>query len=149
MSAPSKLPEFELPDENGTPFKSSSLLGQSSVIYFYPMDETRGCTAQACSFRDAYEDFETAGARVIGISSDSVEKHLKFKENHRLPFTLLADPDKAVRQLFGVKGNLFGLIPGRETFVFDKEGNLVHHFKSQMQWTKHIEEALRIVKNLP
>jgi peroxiredoxin Q/BCP len=148
MSSISQLPEFELPDENGETFQSSCLLGQASVIYFYPKDETRGCTAQACSFRDAFEDFKEAGARVIGISSDSVEKHLKFKENNRLPFTLLADSDKKVRQLFGVKGNLFGLIPGRETFVFDKTGKLVHHFKSQMQWNKHIDEALKIVKEL-
>ncbi len=148
MSTLTQLPDFVLPDENGNDFHSSSLSGKAAVIYFYPMDETKGCTAQACSFRDSYEDFEAAGARVIGISSDSVEKHLKFKENHRLPFTLLADSDKKVRRLFGVKDNLFGLIPGRETFVFDKTGKLVHRFKSQMQWNKHIEEALEVVKDL-
>lgn len=143
MNIGDSLPTFELKDDKGNAFKSSSLNGKPSVIYFYPKDETAGCTAQACSFRDSFEEFSEKGIEVIGISSDSVESHAKFKEHHRLPFMLLADAKKTVRNLFGVKGNLLGLIPGRETFVFNSEGTLIHKFESQINVTKHVNEALK------
>lgn len=143
MNIGDSLPTFELKDDKGNAFKSSSLNGKPSVIYFYPKDETAGCTAQACSFRDSFEEFSEKGIEVIGISSDSVESHAKFKEHHRLPFMLLADTKKTVRNLFGVKGNLLGLIPGRETFVFNSEGTLIHKFESQINVTKHVNEALK------
>ena len=117
-----KLPSFSAKDTNGNIFNSQDYIGkQPLVIYFYPKDDTPGCTAQACSFRDNYQEFKDLGAEVIGISSDTVTSHLKFKSKFNLPFILLSDNDKKLRKLFGVQNNLF-IIPGRETFVIDKEG---------------------------
>lgn len=116
------------------------------VIYFYPKDETMGCTAEACSFRDMYESFTDAGARVIGVSSDSEESHRSFAENHRLPFDLLSDPDKELQKAFGVKPGLFGMLPGRVTFVLNREGRVLHRFSSQLQPKKHVEEALEVIR---
>jgi len=142
------LPEFTLKDQNGAIFKSSSVKGKNSVvIYFYPKNFTPGCTKEACSFRDAYEDFTEIGAKVIGISSDSEESHQKFADKYRLPFTLLADGEKEVRKQFGVKGSFLGLLPGRETFVFDKQGKLVYKFES-LNATPHIEKTLENLKEL-
>ena len=139
------MPAFESVDQHGNKRKSDEFSGKPLVIYFYPKDETKGCTAQACSFRDSYQDFQDAGAEVIGISADSVESHLKFAEHHRLPFVLLADTDKKMRTAFNVKGDLLGLIPGRETFVFDKGGKLVHKFRSQAKIQQHIKQALETI----
>lgn len=136
------MPHFELMDENGQLFNDQSLMGKPSVIYFYPKDETAGCTAQACSFRDGFTAFEILNARVIGISADSSERHARFKEKNRLPFTLLADNENQVRRLFGLKNDVFGLLPGRETFVFDAKGKLIHKFNSQFQVNRHVKEAL-------
>jgi peroxiredoxin Q/BCP len=117
------------------------------VIYFYPKDNTPGCTAQACSFRDQYEDFKDLGAEVIGISSDSVESHQKFSKQYKLPFILLSDHDKKIRRLFGVPSGMFGMLPGRVTYVADKEGKIIMIFDSMMA-TKHIPKALEAVKKL-
>lgn len=141
-----KLPSFGAKNQDGEAFHVSELQGKALVIYFYPMDETRGCTIQACSFRDSYQDFQDLGAEVIGISGDSGEKHGKFAENHGLPFILLSDEDKSLRKLFGVKTDLLGLIPGRETFVFDSDGILIYKFRSQMQWGTHADKALELLK---
>jgi peroxiredoxin Q/BCP len=144
-----KVPEFSLQDQNGNTFNSSSVIGQEvTVMYFYPKDDTPGCTKEACSFRDNFEAFTSAGVRVIGISSDDVESHKKFEEKYNLPFTLLADVDNEVRNLFGVKGNVFGMIPGRVTFVISKEGNIVSVFESQVNAEKHIKESLEAIKKL-
>ncbi len=122
-------------------------LGQKAlVVYFYPADETYGCTIEACGFRDQYQAFTDAGADVIGISKDDAQKHEKFKANHRLPFTLLTDPGGKVADAWGVKKTL-GLA-GRVTFVFDKTGKLVHRFDSMIRFGKHIDEALRVVREL-
>ena len=117
------------------------------IFYFYPKDNTPGCTAQACSFRDQYEDFKDLGAEVIGISSDSVASHEKFAKQYHLPFKLLSDNDKKIRTLFGVKPNLFGLIPGRVTYVTDKEGIIRLVFDSLVA-TNHIPKALEMIKKL-
>ncbi|MBI1184104.1 redoxin domain-containing protein [bacterium] len=146
MNIGDKIPDFTLLTDEGKTFNSSELLGKPAVVYFYPKDETKGCTAQACAFRDSFEDFTEAGARVVGISSDDVQSHANFKKHHRLPFTLLADTEKKVRNKFGVKGNLLGLIPGRETFIFNEESVLVHKFESQVNIDKHISESLKILK---
>jgi thioredoxin-dependent peroxiredoxin len=139
-------PEFELKDKNGNLVRLSDFRGkQSVVLYFYPKDETTGCTAQACSFRDSYEDFKAAGAEVIGISSDSKSSHEKFASRHRLPFILLSDIIGKVRKAYGAY-DLLGLIPGRVTFVIDKDGVVVHKFDSQINPTKHIAEALSKLK---
>lgn len=139
-------PDFELKDKDGNPVRLSDFRGEKSVVvYFYPKDETPGCTAQACSFRDNYQDFKDAGAEVIGISSDSTGAHQGFAENHRLPFVLLSDPIGKVRKEYGAY-DLLGLMPGRVTFVIDKQGKVIHKFDSQLNPTKHIQESLDILK---
>ncbi|MCF8256736.1 MAG: peroxiredoxin [Flavobacteriales bacterium] len=135
-------PDFELKDKDGQKVKLSDYRGkQSVVVYFYPKDETPGCTAQACSFRDSYEDFKAAGAEVIGISSDTGRSHTDFAAHHRLPFILLSDIIGKVRKAYGAY-DLLGLIPGRVTFVIDRDGRVIHRFDSQLSPKKHIDEAL-------
>jgi peroxiredoxin Q/BCP len=142
------IPNFSAKDSNGNDFESSSVIGKKPVVfYFYPKDNTPGCTAQACSFRDQYEDFKDLGAEVIGISSDSVQSHEKFAKRYKLPFLLLSDNDKKLRSLFGVKTNLLGLLPGRVTYVADKNGIIKLIFDS-MNASSHIPKALAIVKKL-
>ena len=144
-----KIPLFALPDENGNSFNIERLLSKKTVvIYFYPKDETAGCTKQACAFRDHYQDFLDAGAEVIGISSDSEESHRSFSYHHRLPFVLLSDKGGELRDKFGVPASLLGLIPGRVTYVVDKQGTIKYIFNSQIRIRKHITEALRILKEL-
>lgn len=140
-----KLPDFSAKDTNGNLFNSKDYVGkQSLVIYFYPKDETKVCTQQACSFRDNYQEFKDLGAEVIGISSDSVQSHVKFKSKFNLPFILLSDNDKKLRKLFGVE-NDFLIIPGRQTFVVDRNGFIIMVFNS-MSGTIHIEKALKVLK---
>ncbi len=143
-----KIPNFTAKDTNGDDFDSTTIVGQKPVvIYFYPKDNTPGCTAQACSFRDQYEDFKDLGAEVIGISGDTVASHEKFAKRYKLPFLLLSDNLGKLRKLFGVKTNLLGLIPGRVTYVADKRGTIQLIFDSMMA-TKHIPKALDFLKKL-
>lgn len=135
-------PEFELKNANGDLIRLADFRGEKSVVvYFYPKDDTPGCTAQACSFRDSYDDFVDAGAEVIGISSDGSGSHQGFAGKHNLQFILLSDPDGSVRKAYGAY-DLFGMIPGRVTFVIDKDGKIIHKFDSQLSPTKHIKESL-------
>jgi len=144
-----KIPQFSLTDQNGKDFNINSLRAKKSlVIYFYPKDETAGCTKQACSFRDHYPDFKDAGAEVIGISSDTADSHGSFADHHNLPFILLSDKDGLLRKEFGVPGNLLGLLPGRVTYIVDKQSIIRYIFNSQIWIEKHITEALRILKGL-
>lgn len=117
------------------------------VLYFYPKDDTPGCTKEACAFRDEYEVFGKLDAEVIGISSDSVESHKSFAANHDLPFTLLSDEGGKVRKLYGVP-NTFGLFPGRVTYVIDREGLVRHIFSSQIEAERHVVEALEALKSI-
>jgi thioredoxin-dependent peroxiredoxin len=143
-----KIPNFIAKDTQGNDFDSQSIVGQKPlVIYFYPKDNTPGCTAQACSFRDQYEDFTDLGAEVIGISSDSSKSHEKFATRYKLPFILLSDYDKKIRNSFGVPSGMFGLLPGRVTYVADKNGIIKMIFDSMMA-TKHIPKALEAIKKL-
>ncbi|PXY42043.1 peroxiredoxin [Flavobacterium cheongpyeongense] len=142
------VPNFTAKDSHGEVFDSQSVLGRKPlVIYFYPKDNTPGCTVEACSFRDQYEDFKDLGAEVIGVSADSVKSHQKFANKHKLPFILLSDEDKRLRHLFGVKNNLFGLLPGRVTFIIDRNGLVIYIFDS-MNAARHIPKALDIIKEL-
>ncbi|MEU6853722.1 peroxiredoxin [Actinacidiphila alni] len=142
-----KAPDFTLPDQSGKPVSLGDFLGEKVVVlYFYPKDNTRGCTTEACTFRDSYESFTEAGAEVIGVSSDSVATHEQFAGKHGLPFVLLADTDKAVRKQYGATS--LGVVPGRVTFVIDREGVIRHAFSSQMNIGGHIEDALKVVKQL-
>ncbi|MFV8346545.1 peroxiredoxin [Flavobacterium sp. ZB4P13] len=142
------IPNFKAKDANGNDFDSQNMVGHKPlVIYFYPKDNTPGCTAEACSFRDQYEDFTALGAEVIGISSDSVSSHQQFSKQFKLPFILLSDNDKKIRKLFGVPSGLFGLLPGRVTYVTDKNGVIQMIFDSMLA-TKHIPKALVAIKKL-
>jgi peroxiredoxin Q/BCP len=142
------VPNFVAKDTEGNDFKSQDFVGKKPlVIYFYPKDNTPGCTTQACSFRDQYEDFKDLGAEVIGISSDDVNSHKKFATQYKLPFILLSDSDKKIRKLFGVPSNMFGLLPGRVTYVTDRDGEIKMIFDSMMA-SKHIPKALEAVKKL-
>jgi thioredoxin-dependent peroxiredoxin len=137
-------PDFVLPDADGNDVTLSSLRGNWVVVYFYPKDNTPGCTAESCAFRDAYEDFVDVGATVIGISSDSVESHKAFAARHNLPFTLLADAGGAVRKAWGVPRSL-GLFDGRVTYVINPDGKVCKVFSSQLRATAHINEALAAI----
>ena len=141
------IPPFTGIDSKGNPFDSKDYQGKALVVYFYPKNETRICTEQACSFRDQYEDFKALGAEVIGISSDSVKSHQKFAANHHLPFILLSDGDKKLRKLFGVANDFLGLIPGRTTYVADKNGVIQLIFDST-SGKIHIDKALEILKTI-
>jgi peroxiredoxin Q/BCP len=141
-------PDFTLPDQDGQPASLADLLRDGClVLYFYPKDDTPGCTVEACLFRDENQTFADAGARVVGVSSDSVESHRSFADKCRIPFTLLSDRGGAVRARFGVPRTL-GLIDGRVTYVIDRRGIVRHVFNSQIRARKHVEEALRLVRTL-
>ena len=146
MNIGDPMPEATLVDGGGNPVQLRDRIGKPLVVYFYPKDDTFGCTREACTFRDHYEDFLAAGADVIGVSRDDAASHAKFKDRHRLPFTLLSDPGGKVSDAWDVKGP-FGM-PGRVTFVFDKDGVLRHKFESAIRFGKHVEEALGVVKQL-
>jgi len=138
-------PDFSLLDQHGREVSLGDLRGRWAVVYFYPKDDTPGCTAESCQFRDSFEEFTDAGAAVVGISSDSVESHLAFATKHSLPFTLLADLDGSVRSAYDT-GRTLGLLPGRVTYVVDPEGIVRHRFSSQFRPRKHIDEALAIIR---
>lgn len=141
------IPHFTAKDTFGNDFDSDNYIGKKPVvIYFYPKDDTRICTIQACSFRDQYEDFKTLGAEVIGISGDSIQSHQKFSEQYQLPFILLSDSDNKIRHFFGVPRDLLGLIPGRATYVVDRKGVIIMVFNST-SGEIHIEKALEALKN--
>ena len=140
-------PDFTLPASSGTVRLTDVLRDKTVVLYFYPKDETAGCTAEACAFRDSYEVFTQAGAEVIGVSADTVESHRSFAAHHRLPFQLLCDPGGEVRRRYGVSG-ILGLLPGRVTFVIDRQGIVRHVFDSQFKATRHVAEALETVRRL-
>jgi peroxiredoxin Q/BCP len=142
-----KCPVFSLPNQAGEVVNISDYLGkQKLVLFFYPKDDTPGCTKEACEFRDRYADFLDLGCSVFGISSDSESSHVGFIEKHSLPYSLLADKQKIVRKLFGVPGNLFGLIPGRVTYIIDEQGIVIGIFNSQLDPIGHIDAALKLFK---
>ncbi len=145
MEIGDRLPEFTLKDQDGNIFKSQNVFGVATVIYFYPKNITPGCNREACGFRDSFEDFSEMGAKVIGISADNEISHQKFAKRYRLPFTLLADTRNKVRRLFGVKKGILGILPGRETFVFNEEGILTFKF-SALGADPHIKKALTHLK---
>lgn len=149
LSIGDNVPKFQLLDQDGNNFSSNDFTGkQAMVIYFYPKDDTPGCTKEACKFRDEFEVFSDLNVKVIGISSDDVSSHKAFAEKFNLPFTLLADTEKETRRLFGVPAFGAGLIPGRVTYIIDKEGIVRYIFNSMTDAEKHIEESLEFLKNL-
>jgi peroxiredoxin Q/BCP len=139
------IPAFTLKDQNGNDFDISSLLGRKKlVIFFYPEDGSLNCTREACYFRDLSDVFDEVDAFIIGISGQSVESHKEFAEKNGLKYTLLSDTRNIVRKLFGVPGKVFGLIPGRVTYVIDRSGKVVYIFDSQTETQRHADEALKI-----
>ena len=124
-----KMPQFEVMDQNGNAVKSESLIGKKTIVYFYPKDNTPGCTAEACNLRDNYAALQAAGWNVVGVSKDSVGSHKKFEEKYELPFTLLSDPSTELLQAFGAWGEkkMYGKVTLgtlRRTFLFDEQGTL-------------------------
>ncbi len=143
-----RAPDFALPRPDGTPVRLSELTAKKTVVlYFYPKDETAGCTAESCAFRDAYEDFTAAGAEVVGISRDDTASHASFAAHHRLPFVLLSDTKGTVHDLYGIKTRL-GFLRDRVTFVVDRGGIVRHVFSSQLDMHGHVTQALPIVRQV-
>ncbi len=141
-------PVFTLSDQDGNPVSLSDYHGKRNVVlFFYPRDFSPGCTAQACSFRDSYEDFTDMDAVVIGVSGDSVGSHKKFLDKYLFPFTLLSDPKGKIRSIYG-STKAFGLLPGRYTFIIDKRGVIRHIFTSETNMKKHVDEALKVLREI-
>jgi thioredoxin-dependent peroxiredoxin len=139
-------PDFELTSDSGDPVRLSELRGKPVVVYFYPKDDTPGCTAQACGIRDNYGAFGERGAVVLGISPDSESSHVKFKRKHGLPFTLLADPDHVVAEQYGVWGerSMYGktyMGIERSTFVIDRDGKVARVLR-RVKPDTHVEQVL-------
>lgn len=136
------IPKFTAKDATGNLFESESMIGKkAAIIYFYPKDNTSQCTVQACGFRDNYDSFLKLGVEVIGISSDDVDSHQEFAKKYNLPFILLSDPDKALRNLFGVPSKIFGLLPARVTYFVDKQGMIQIVFDSLLGM-KHVSKMI-------
>ena len=139
------MPAFALTDQNGKVFNSTDHVGKSIlVIYFYPKDESMVCTKEACSFRDSFNDFTKAGAKVIGINGGTVASHKEFSDHYKLPFILLSDPDNKVYHLFGVQNKMF--MTGRETFIIGLNGKVAFAYEAMMQGKKHADDALAFIK---
>jgi peroxiredoxin Q/BCP len=143
-----KAPDFTLPSQMGDNVTLSEFLGKKNIVlYFYPKDETLGCTREACTFRDSYEELTNLGAEVLGVSGQSVASHKSFATHYGLPFILLSDVGNKVRELYGVPSSM-GLIPGRVTYIIDKKGVVRHIFNSQTQTERHVDEAKTTLKEL-
>lgn len=140
-------PDFTLTSQNGSQVSLKDFRGRPVVLYFYPADDTPGCTAESCAFRDQYEVFTSAGAEVIGVSGDSPESHQKFAAKHNLPFILLSDKGNKVRGEYGAKA-MFGLFPGRVTYVIDGNGVIQYIFDSMLNFQGHVEESKKILQQL-
>jgi peroxiredoxin Q/BCP len=143
-----RAPDFELPAADGRRVRLSDFLGKKNVVlFFYPKDETAGCTIEACTFRDAYEDFVDVGAEVIGISADSLDSHNRFAGRHRLPFILLSDPKGLVGAKYDVRKAL-GIFPGRVTFLIDREGIVRHVTDGRLRFKQHVTESLAVLREM-
>ncbi|ALF54276.1 alkyl hydroperoxide reductase [Nostoc piscinale CENA21] len=141
-------PDFNLPAQNGATVSLKDFRGQKAVVlYFYPKDDTPGCTAESCAFRDQYEVFKDAGAEVIGVSGDSSESHQRFAAKYNLPFVLLSDKGDQVRKQYGATA-AFGLFPGRVTYVIDQQGVVQYVFDSMLNFQGHVTEALKTLQTL-
>lgn len=143
----SAAPDFTLPRDGGGEITLSALRPKSVVVYFYPKDDTPGCTMEACAFRDSYADLQALGAEVWGVSGDNAGSHQRFASRHNLPYPLLVDQNNQLRKAFGVPGVL-GLLPGRVTYVIDGEGVVRHVFNNLLDGPAHRREALECLKRL-
>lgn len=144
-----RFPSFTLPDQDGKSFTLDEALEKGPVVlFFYPKDDTAGCTAEVCSFRDASADFVSAGAVVAGISSDDTASHRQFSSKHGLGYALLSDAGGKLRARVGVPRAMLGLVDGRVTYVLDRAGVVRHRFDSMLGATKHVKEALGTLRAL-
>ena len=143
-----QLPDFSLYDQNNKLFHVQDVLGKPLVLFFYPKDNSPGCTAEVCAFRDQYEVFQEHGAEVFGINFDSSKSHKSFSQRHRLPFKLLSDPKRSVQKMFGITQKSFGISFSRVTFVVDQQGIIVNVFDNALMATAHIRSSLRALKLL-
>jgi peroxiredoxin Q/BCP len=143
-----KAPDFTLSSQMGDNVKLSEYLGKKNVVlYFYPKDESPGCTREACSFRDNYQELTGLGAEVLGVSGQSIESHSSFATHYGLPFLLLSDVDNKVRELYGVPSTM-GVLPGRVTYIIDKQGIVRSIFVSQTHAERHVQEATKALKEI-
>ena len=147
VSVGDRLPDFTLEDQDGVTRSSSSRQQQPLVLFFYPKDDTPGCTAEACGFRDSFSRFQELGAEVWGVSGDDGISHRRFAERYSLPFPLLSDRGNALRQQMGVPKAL-GLIPGRVTYIVDAGGVVRHIFSNLLDGPAHVKEAERVLSTL-
>lgn len=146
LSVGDKAPPFTAPLGDGGTFDLADHIGKKAVVlFFYPKDDTPLCTQEACGFRDAYEEFVAAGAEVVGVSSDTPASHAAFARKHRLPFPIVSDRDGRLRKLFGVP-SLLGFLPGRVTYVIDREGVVRLIFNSSFTASGHVQQALDLVR---
>ena len=141
-----QIPLFSLKDQNGN-MRSSSNLNKSLVLFFYPKDDTPGCTIEACGFRDKYDLFKILGAEVWGISTGSTQSHLAFANRNKLQYPLLCDHKNKLRRQFGVPKKL-GIIEGRVTYIINSEGIIKHVFEDLLNGPAHIKEAIKALKKL-
>jgi peroxiredoxin Q/BCP len=148
LKAGDNAPDFTLETDKGQKVALRDLRGRPVVLFFYPKDDTAGCTQEVCSFRDASADFVSAGAVVVGISSDGTASHQQFANKHSLGYPLLSDAGGKLRRQVGVPRSMFGLVEGRVTYVLDREGIVRHCFDSMIGATKHVGEALSTVRRL-
>lgn len=140
-----KFPEFNLYDDKRKFITEENLNGKWSVIFFYPKDESPGCTLQSCSFRDKYEEFNELGVQIFGVSSDSVSSHRKFKEKHNLQYSLLSDKGGILAKNLKLKKNL-GLIAARVTLIINPERIIIYAHTSQLGVMGHVRKALNEIK---
>ena len=140
-------PLIALRDQNGVERRSDQLAGRALVLFFYPKDDTPGCTMEACAFRDSHADLQALGAEVWGVSGDDAASHQRFAARHQLPFPLLVDQGNALRRAFGVPAVL-GLLPGRVTYVIDGQGIIRHVFNNLLDGPAHRREALAALRAL-
>jgi len=142
-----RAPLVALRDADGVERRSDQLLGQALVLFFYPKDDTPGCTMEACAFRDSYADLQALGAEVWGVSGDDASSHKRFAGKHQLPYPLLVDTGNQLRRAFGVPAVL-GLLPGRVTYVIDGQGVIRHVFNNLLDGPAHRREAIEALKGL-
>jgi peroxiredoxin Q/BCP len=147
LAAGDRAPLIALPDAEGVERRSDQLGGPALVLFFYPKDDTPGCTAEACAFRDSFADLQALGAQVWGVSGDDAASHRRFASRHGLPFPLLVDRGNALRKAFGVP-SVLGLLPGRVTYVIDGNGMIRHVFNNLLDGAAHRREAIAALERI-
>ena len=147
LAAGDTAPLIALRDQDGVERRSDQLAGKALVLFFYPKDDTPGCTMEACAFRDSYADLQALGAEVWGVSGDDASSHQRFAQRHNLPYPLLVDKGNQLRKAFGVP-SVLGLLPGRVTYVIDGSGVIRHVFNNLLDGPAHRREAIEALRSL-